>query len=65
MTTLHVYRTKSRNPKQAWAWKLVARNGNIKADGSEGYSGRAKCLRALKSVIADFAKGPKLVIDPA
>jgi uncharacterized protein YegP (UPF0339 family) len=38
-----------------WRWTLKARNGNIIADGAEGYSSKGGVVRALKG----FFKGMK------
>ena len=33
-----------------WRWRLVHTNGNIIADGGEGYASRQKCKQGIKSV---------------
>ena len=37
-----------------WRWRLVARNGRIVADSGEGYSSKAKCLRAINKLRDSF-----------
>lgn len=34
-----------------YRWTLVSNNGKIMADGSEGYSKRSNCVRALKKLV--------------
>ncbi|TQQ78847.1 DUF1508 domain-containing protein [Halonotius roseus] len=33
-----------------WRWRLVHNNGNIIADGGEGYASRQKCKQGVESV---------------
>jgi uncharacterized protein YegP (UPF0339 family) len=33
-----------------WRWRLVHSNGNIIADGGEGYASRQKCKQGVESV---------------
>jgi uncharacterized protein YegP (UPF0339 family) len=33
-----------------WRWRLVHANGNIIADGGEGYSSQQKCEQGIESV---------------
>lgn len=33
-----------------WRWRICARNGNIMADGAEGYATRSNARRALRSL---------------
>ncbi|MFP4590887.1 MAG: HVO_2922 family protein [Halobacteriales archaeon] len=33
-----------------WRWRLVHDNGNIIADGGEGYASRQKCEQGIESV---------------
>jgi len=33
-----------------WRWRLVHDNGNIIADGGEGYASRQKCVQGIESV---------------
>jgi len=33
-----------------WRWRLVHENGNIIADGGEGYASRQKCEQGIESV---------------
>ncbi|QLC35479.1 DUF1508 domain-containing protein (plasmid) [Halarchaeum sp. CBA1220] len=41
-----------------WRWRLVHRNGNIIADGGEGYSRKAGALNGIKSVKQNAADAP-------
>lgn len=41
-----VYRDKA----DEWRWRLVHRNGNIIADGGEGYASKRNAIRGLRSV---------------
>jgi hypothetical protein len=34
-------------PTGLWRWRQVARNGNIVADGAEGYASESNCRRAV------------------
>lgn len=38
--------------KQEWRWRLVAANGRTMADGSEGYTRKRDCVRALQTIQA-------------
>ena len=38
---------------EQWRWRLVHRNGNIIADGSEGYASKQKATQGLESVQAN------------
>ena len=61
----HVYTIKPyRGEDFKWYWRMVATNGRVVADGSEGYNSKANCERAIKriigaSLIAASPKGPK------
>jgi len=33
-----------------WRWRLVHDNGNVIADGGEGYASRQKCEQGIESV---------------
>lgn len=35
---------------ELWSWKLAASNGKIIAEGSEFYSSKSHCIRAINSV---------------
>jgi uncharacterized protein YegP (UPF0339 family) len=48
---LEVYESKDRSPKQRWRWRLVSRNGNIVAIGSEGYARPSVAEQAALDVI--------------
>lgn len=39
-----------RDRASEWRWRLVHRNGNIIADGGEGYSSKRNAIRGLRSV---------------
>ncbi|MEM4781643.1 MAG: HVO_2922 family protein, partial [Halalkalicoccus sp.] len=41
-----VYRDKAGE----WRWRLVHRNGNVIADGGEGYSSKRNAIKGLRSV---------------
>ncbi|GAA0302061.1 HVO_2922 family protein [Halarchaeum salinum] len=41
-----------------WRWRLVHRNGNIIADGGEGYSRKAGALNGIQSVKQNAADAP-------
>jgi len=34
-----------------WRWRMVASNGRIVADGSEGYQSKAGALRAARKLV--------------
>jgi uncharacterized protein YegP (UPF0339 family) len=58
-----VYQGKGR--KKRWYWRLVAANGEIIADGAQGYSTRQNCRRAVtKLKKAVNAKVPVETISP-
>ena len=40
---------------EQWRWRLVHRNGNIIADGSEGYASKQKAMQGLESVKGNVA----------
>ncbi|HUF02839.1 MAG TPA: YegP family protein [Aridibacter sp.] len=40
-----------------WYWRLVAPNGRIIADGSQGYASKSNCRRALNKVLAYLVWG--------
>ncbi|MUV56406.1 hypothetical protein SAMN04487947_3573 [Halogeometricum rufum] len=44
--TFEVYEDRSGK----WRWRLVHDNGNIIADGGEGYASRQKCEQGIESV---------------
>jgi len=48
-----------KDKKRAFRWRCVAPNGNILADGGEGYKTRRSCLGGLESV---FNK-PGTIVD--
>lgn len=58
--TFEVYRSLDPNPKQAYRWRLVAKNGRVVADSGEGYSRKYDALRAITMIRAD-ANGAQLV----
>lgn len=57
--TIHVYR----DLKNEWRWRLVAPNGRVIADGSEGYIDRSNVADALVTVAAAFTNGTTTVMD--
>lgn len=32
-----------------WFWRIVARNGNVLADGAEGYTSRASAIKGFRA----------------
>ncbi len=58
---------------EQWRWRLVHRNGNIIADGSEGYASKQKAKQGLESVkrniaganVVDQSKDEPVETDPA
>ena len=58
---------------EQWRWRLVHRNGNIIADGSEGYASKQKATQGLESVkrnvaganVVDQSKDEPVETDPA
>ena len=46
---------------EEWRWRLVHRNGNIIADGSEGYASKQKATQGLESVQRNAPGAP--VVD--
>jgi uncharacterized protein YegP (UPF0339 family) len=48
-----------------WRWRLVHRNGNIIADGSEGYASKGNVTRAIERVTAYVGPADYLWFDPA
>lgn len=57
--SIHVYR----DLRGEWRWRLVAANGRILADGSEGYVDRHNVADALVTVAAAFTNGTTTVMD--
>jgi amphi-Trp domain-containing protein len=47
---------------EQWRWRLVHRNGNIIAEGSQGYSSKQKARQGLASVQTNTAGAP--VVEP-
>ena len=41
-----------------WRWRLVHDNGNVIADGGEGYASRQKCEQGIESVKENAADAP-------
>ena len=39
-----------------WRWRVIARNGNITADGSEGYAEARKAKAGARSTLRTLAK---------
>lgn len=46
-----------------WRWRLVHDNGNIIADGGEGYASKQKCEEGIESV-KENAPGAEVVENP-
>ncbi|MFA9517389.1 HVO_2922 family protein [Halopenitus sp. H-Gu1] len=46
-----------------WRWRLVHDNGNIIADGGEGYASRQKCEQGLKSVKQNAPDADQVTVD--
>lgn len=42
-----------RDEADAWRWRLLHDNGNIIADGGQGYATRQNALRGIESVRAN------------
>lgn len=45
-----------KDAKSKWRWRIVAPNGKILADSSEGYTRRRDCENGLERVIGGDAK---------
>lgn len=59
--TFEVYEDRS----EKWRWRLVHDNGNIIADGGEGYASRQKCEQGIESVKRNAADADVVkVVDP-
>jgi uncharacterized protein YegP (UPF0339 family) len=41
-----------------WRWRLVHDNGNVIADGGQGYSSRRTALRGIRSVKTNVLEAP-------
>jgi len=39
-----------KDSKKEWRWSLIARNGRIIADGSEGYKRRRNCIHGIEAL---------------
>lgn len=50
--------------KDEWRWRLKHDNGNIIADGGEGYSSKSNALRAVDSVVEHLGPATYLDVDP-
>jgi len=48
----HIYRDKAGE----YRWRLVARNGRIRADSGEGYTRKYDCQRAIWGAIYDLSR---------
>jgi uncharacterized protein YegP (UPF0339 family) len=59
--TFEVYEDRAGKPR----WRLRHRNGNIIADGGQGYSSMAKAMQGLRSVQANAAGGAVVVLPSA
>lgn len=46
-----------------WRWRLVHANGNIIADGGEGYASRQKCQQGLRSVKENAPDADVVLLD--
>jgi len=46
-----------------WRWRLVHDNGNVMADGGEGYASRQKCEQGIESVKENAADAPIETVD--
>ena len=46
-----------------WRWHLVHDNGNIIADGGEGYTSRQNCKKGIESVKRNAAEADVEVVD--
>lgn len=50
--------------KNEWRWRLKHDNGNIIADGGEGYSSKSNAMRAVDSVMEHLGPATYLEVDP-
>ena len=56
----HVYTVKpKRGANHKWYWHMVAENGRIVADGSQGYSTKNGCERAIVRMVGANLIGQK------
>ncbi|MFW5956528.1 MAG: HVO_2922 family protein [Halorhabdus sp.] len=46
-----------------WRWRLVHENGNIIADGGEGYTSKQNCRKGIESVKRNAADADVEVVD--
>lgn len=54
----HVYTIKPHmGNDHKWYWRMVAKNGRVVADGSEGYSTKNGCLRAITRIVGAILVG--------
>jgi uncharacterized protein YegP (UPF0339 family) len=49
---------------EAWRWRLRHRNGNVIADGGEGYASKQKAQQGLNSVRRNALGAPLFTVDP-
>lgn len=54
---IHVYQ----DLRGEWRWRLVAANGRVVADGSEGYSTKENLSRAVDTLLNAFHEGVDVV----
>jgi uncharacterized protein len=50
------------NQKQ-WRWRLLADNGRIVADSSEGYHNRSDCVGEWDAIMTDMSTGDIKIIN--
>jgi len=48
--TIEIFRT--HEVKQPWRWRLRAKNGQIIANGAEGYSRKPRMLRSIEKALS-------------
>lgn len=53
-----IYRSESSLPSQSWRWRLVASNGRVIADSSEGYADKDDCRHGIELVKGTSASTP-------
>ncbi len=46
-----------------YRWRLVHENGNIMADGSEGYADKRDCMTGIERLKSDATEAPVVEVD--
>lgn len=60
---LVVYRSKRLLRAETWRWQLVHRNGNVLAEGGEGYANQADCLAQAEKVVTGVYAEAAVEVD--